>query len=117
MNDSRVSALIVFGTEWGMALFFLLAGASVWFSLGSRTGRQFIGERFARLIIPCVAGVLLLSPPVGYMLDVTLSLYHGSFFQYYLYFFMHVQLSWNPQLLAAYGFHLWFLAFLFLFAQ
>jgi peptidoglycan/LPS O-acetylase OafA/YrhL len=115
-NDSRGNALIVFGTEWGMALFFLLAGASAWFSLGSRSGRQFIRERFVRLVIPCAVGVLLLSPPQGYLLDVIRSVYPGSFFQYYLAFFLGVHFSWNPQVLAAYGFHLWFLAFLFLFS-
>ncbi len=116
VNDSRGIALIVFGTEWGMALFFLLAGASAWFSLGSRTGRQFISERFARLVIPFAVGVLLLSPPQAYLLDVTRSLYHGSFFRYYLSFFSRVPSSWNPQSLGDYGFHLWFLAFLFLFS-
>ncbi len=116
INESRGQALIVFGTEWGMALFFLLAGASAWFSLGSRTARQFISERFARLVIPFVVGVMLLSPLQGYLLDVRLSHYSGTFFQYFPYFFLHIQFNWNPQLLAAYGFHLWFLAFLFLFS-
>ena len=116
VNDSRGTALIVFGTEWGMALFFLLAGASAWFSLGARTGRQFISERFARLVIPCAVGVLLLSPPQAYLLDVIRSLSHGSFFQYYLAFFSRLPSAWNPESLAAYGFHLWFLAFLFLFS-
>ena len=116
VNNDRGLVLVVFGTEWGMALFFLLAGATAWFSLGSRTSRQFISERFARLVIPFVTGVILLSPVQGYLLDLSLSLYHGSFFQYYPYFFRHIQFSWNPQLLAAYGFHLWFLGFLFLFS-
>lgn len=116
INESRGQALIVFGTEWGMALFFLLAGASAWFSLGSRTARQFISERFARLVIPFVAGVMLLSPLQGYLLDVRLARFSGTFFQYLPYFFLRIQFSWNPQLLAAYGFHLWFLAFLFLFS-
>jgi len=116
VNESRGQALIVFGTEWGMALFFLLAGASAWFSLGSRTARQFISERFARLVIPFIIGVMLLSSLQGYLLDVRLSHYSGTFFQYFQYFFLHIQFNWSPQLLAAYGFHLWFLAFLFLFS-
>ncbi len=114
VNNSRTMTLVVFGTQWGMSLFFLLAGASAWFSLDSRTGRQFISERFARLVIPFVVGIMLLSPPVGYLLGQPS--YHGSFLQYYVYFFGHVQLSLSPQVLAAYGFHLWFLAFLFLFS-
>jgi glucan biosynthesis protein C len=116
MNDSRGISLVIFGTEWGMALFFLLAGASAWFSLGSRTSRQFIAERFMRLVVPFAFGVVLLSPPQAYLLEVGLSRYHGSFLQFYTSFFAHVQLSLNPQILAAYGFHLWFLAFLFLYS-
>lgn len=116
ISDARLASLIVFGTEWGMALFFLLAGASAWFSLGKRSGRAFLKERFARLVIPFIAGVLLLSPPQGFLLDSSQSLYHGSFLAYYPYFFRHISLSLTPQVLAAYGFNLWFLAALFLFS-
>ena len=116
VNNQRGQSLVTLGTEWGMALFFLLAGASVWFSLGSRTGRQFARERFARLFIPFFFGVLLLSPPQGYLLDTSRSLYSGSFFAYYPYFFTHIRLSATPEVLGAYGFNLWFLAVLFLFS-
>jgi glucans biosynthesis protein C len=116
VNESRGQALIALGTGWGITLFFLLAGASAWFSLGSRTARQFISERFARLVIPFVVGVMLLSPLQGYLLDVRLSHYSGTFFQYFPYFFLHIQFNWSPQFLAAYGFHLWFLGFLAIFS-
>jgi glucan biosynthesis protein C len=116
VSESKGQALIAFGAEWGMALFFFLAGASAWFSLEVRTARQFLRERFARLVLPFVAGVALLSPIQGYLLDVRISHYTGSFLQYVQYFFAHVQFNWTPQFLAAYGFHLWFLAFLFLFS-
>ena len=115
-NNSKVYALVVFGSQWGMALVFLLAGMSAWFSLGSRTSRQFLAERFARLVLPFIAGVILLAPPQAYFMDISRSLYHGSFPQYYLQYVSHMQLSWNPQSLMAYSFHLWFLAFLFLFS-
>ncbi len=115
-ETGNVYALVVFGNQWGMALFFLLAGASAWFSLGSRTARQFIGERFVRLVLPFLAGVLLIAPPQVYFMDLSRSLYHGSFLQYYVQYFTHWQLSWNPQSLVGYGFHLWFLVFLFLYA-
>jgi glucans biosynthesis protein C len=114
ISDERLGSLIVFGTEWGMALFFLLTGASAWFSLGKRSSRVFLTERFARLVIPFLAGVLLLSPPQGFFLDTSRSLYHGSFLAYYPHFFQHISLSLTPEVLAAYGFNLWFLAVLFL---
>lgn len=109
-------ALIFFGNQWGMALFFVLAGASAWFSLGSRMGRQFLGERVTRLVLPFLAGVLLIAPPQAYFMDLSRSLFHGSFLQYYQQYFLQQQFSWNPQSLVGYGFHLWFLAFLFLYS-
>ena len=115
-NNSKLSALVTFGTDAGMALVFLVAGASAWFSLGSRTSRQFIGERFTRLVIPFIAGIILIAPAQSYFMDLSRSLYHGSFLQYYLDSFSHIRLSLNIQTLAEYGFHLWFILFLFLFS-
>ena len=114
-DTGNAYTLVVFGTQWGMALFFLLAGASAWFSLGSRTAWQFIGERFTRLVLPFLAGVLLIGPPQAYFMDLSRSLYRGSFLQYSVQYFTHLQVSWNPQSLVGYGFQLWFLVFLFLY--
>ncbi len=112
-QSSGLMVLVVFGTQWGMALFFFLAGASAWFALESRTPGQFIGERFKRLIIPFIVGFILLSPPQAYLFAVNQGTYQDSFLQFIPYFFTHIQVSWNPQWIAAYGYHLWFLAFLF----
>jgi len=112
-QSSGLMVLVVFGTQWGMALFFFLAGASAWFALASRTSGQFIGERFKRLIIPFIVGFILLSPPQAYLFAVNQGTYHGSFLQFIPYFFENIRVSWNPQWIAAYGYHLWFLAFLF----
>jgi acyltransferase-like protein len=112
-QNAGLIVLVVFGTQWGMALFFFLAGASSWFALESRTSRQYISERFKRLIIPCIVGFILLSPPQAYLLSVSQGLYQGNFLQFIPYFFEHIRISWNPQWIAAYGYHLWFLVFLF----
>ena len=48
-----------------MPLFLVLAGAAVWHSLGRRGPRAFARERVARLLVPFVAGVLLLVPPTA----------------------------------------------------
>src|SRR5260370_36880233 len=97
-----------------MGLVFLLSGASGWFALHSRTAAQFLGERFTRLLIPFLVAFVLLAPLQAYV-EALMRLRHpGPFFQYFLAFFANMQISWNPQWLAAYGHHLWFLAFLFL---
>jgi glucans biosynthesis protein C len=112
-QNAGLIVLVIFGTQWGMTLFFFLAGASSWFALESRKTGQFISERFKRLIIPFIVGFILLSPPQAYLLSLSQGLYHGTFLQFIPYFFVHIHISWNPQWIAAYGYHLWFLAFLF----
>jgi glucan biosynthesis protein C len=112
-ESTGLNVLVVFGTQWGMALFFFLAGASACFALASRTSGQFIGERFKRLIIPCIVGFILLSPPQAYLFTISQSHYNGSFLQFYPQFFENMHISWNPQWIGAYGYHLWFLVFLF----
>ncbi len=112
-QSSGLMVLVVFGTQWGMALFFFLAGSSSRFALESRTSREYISERFKRLIIPFVIGFILLSPPVAYLISVSQGSYHGAFLQFIPYFFENIHIDWNPQWIGAYGYHLWFLAFLF----
>jgi glucan biosynthesis protein C len=113
-QSSSLESLSVFTSEGGMSFLFLLSGASTWFALRSRTGRQFIIERFTRLGIPFIAGFILLAPLQAYFEALILSRYQGSFFQFYLHFFASIHVSWNVQWVAAYGYHLWFLAFLLL---
>ena len=63
---SRVTALgpvVLFVSMWGMPVFFLLAGFGVWHSLGRRSLGAFVRERCRRLVVPFVAGVVLLVPP------------------------------------------------------
>ncbi len=55
---AELEALFVFFSQWGMSLMFLLAGASAWFVLRSRTGGQFRSERFKRLAIPFIVGFI-----------------------------------------------------------
>jgi len=112
-QNGNLIVLVVFGTEWGMSLFFVLAGAGAWFALQSRTSGQFISERFKRLIIPCIAGTILLSPFEAYLIALSHSLFKGNLLQFYPYFFTNIQISWNPQWIGTVSFHLWFLAYLF----
>ena len=69
------NALATFGAQWGMSLFFLLAGASAWFALSSRTSHQFIAERSKRLLIPFIVAFILLSPIQSYFIASTSSLH------------------------------------------
>jgi uncharacterized protein (DUF2147 family)/surface polysaccharide O-acyltransferase-like enzyme len=52
---------------WHMPLFFLLAGWSIFSSLGARGGRGFLVERFFRLWVPLVMACVLLMPPIKFL--------------------------------------------------
>ncbi len=107
---------INFFPEWAMSLVFLLSGAGTWFALRHRTSHQFITERFTRLFIPLIAGIILIAPFQAYFQASSNSLYNGTLFQFYPLFLKSIRVSWNPQWLGAYAHHLWFLADLFLFS-
>lgn len=112
------SVLGVFGGQWGMSLFFILAGAGAWFTLSSRTSKQFIGDRFRRLLIPFIFASIVLSPIQAYVMSYNIassySLYHSNLLVFFNYFFQNIHIGWDLSWLAAYGYHLWFLAYLFI---
>lgn len=119
-NEQGISwnGLATFGAEWGMSLVFLLAGASAWFALLSRSSRQFISERFKRLLIPFIVAFIVLSPFQAYIMSYFIasgySQFHGDLLQFFTYFFEHIQIGDDLKFLTIYGYHLWFLAFLYI---
>ena len=119
-NEQGISwnGLATFGAEWGMSLVFLLAGASAWFALLSRSSRQFISERFKRLLIPFLVAFILLSPFQTYIMSYFIasgySKFRGDIFQFVTYFFEHIHIGDDLRFLTIYGYHLWFLAFLYI---
>ncbi|MGZ3623509.1 MAG: acyltransferase family protein [Ktedonobacteraceae bacterium] len=119
-NNQGISwnGLATFGAEWGMSLVFLLAGASAWFALQSRSSRQFIDERFRRLLIPFIVAFIVLSPFQAYIMSYFIasgySHYQGDLLQFFTYFFEHIRIGGDLKFLTIYGYHLWFLAFLYI---
>jgi len=76
---------INFFPEWAMSLVFLLFGASTWFALRHRTSRQFITERFTRLFIPLIAGIILIAPFQAYFKAISNSLYNAPYSSFILF--------------------------------
>jgi peptidoglycan/LPS O-acetylase OafA/YrhL len=113
-NSEQSTAITLFHCflfPWGMPLFFLIAGAGSWFALQRRTAGEYARERCNRLLIPFVAGCLLLTPIQllfewshkaqtgvidGSLLDLVRALPWGP----------------NPRIFGVVGYHLWFLGFL-----
>ena len=114
--------VILFCALWGMPLLFLVAGIGVWHSLGSRTPRAFVRERVLRLLVPFIAGTVLLVPPQLHV-QRELAGIGGSYADTLREFFtVRPDLSF-PIPLEGSGVvgefepaHLWFLAYLFAFS-
>ena len=119
-NDELTVAMTVFvgflSLQWMMPLFFVLAGAGTRFSLGFRTPGQYVKERFKRLLIPFIFGLLVLIPPQDYCEQVTHAAYQGTYFQFYPIFFQNIRF-WFDISWFGHGHHLWFLGFLFVFSS
>jgi len=113
-NADRSEALgqiALFAWPWVMPLFMLLAGAGASLSLGRRTDEQFGYERTLRLLVPFVAGTLLLVPPQIYVERLAQARFAGSFLEFYPTFFECCYPDGN---LAA-G-HLWFIGYLWVYS-
>lgn len=109
-------AFVAFCAGWMMPLFFLVSGGSTFFALQHRSGKQYFSERFKRLVIPYVMGVLILIPPQRYMEALRQAKFSGPYLDYYLRilkldYFDYI--SWNFGFLGYYGTHLWFIGLLF----
>jgi glucan biosynthesis protein C len=111
--------LIIFVNQWYLPLFFLVAGASTWFSLEFRTGRQYLTERLKRLLIPFIFGLVVVVPPMlYYVLRANLG-YQNSYLQFYSSYFFHI----DPRYPLGGGYSgmfelgsLWFIVILFIFS-
>lgn len=101
--------------EFHMPLLFILAGASACLALRVRSVNQFIQERFKRLLIPAVTGILFLIPPMTYIYRIS----KGddlSFFTHFKHFFTNNPADLSGLTGAFTPAHLWFIIFLFVFS-
>ena len=82
-----IALIVVLISPWFMPLMFLLAGVSASYSLSKRGYGSFIGERFKRLGIPLVIGLIINTPILSYIADITHNRYEGNFIQHYVIFY------------------------------
>ncbi len=109
--------IAIVGNQFGMPLLFVISGAATVFSMRRRTNKQFVRERFFRLIIPYIVLTLILSPLQAYYQALDHGWYTGSFIGYLPQFFnLNGFTGFNLQWAGHYGYHLWFLVFLFFYS-
>jgi hypothetical protein len=113
-----------FVSQFGMPLFFVIAGIAAWHALGKRTPGEFITDRLRRLVVPLLFGIVVLVPPQHFFSLRTNPDYSETYWQFYPKFF-HVVPTLNfPEFIRAnpsvglFGpAHLWFLWYLFTFSM
>ncbi|MCP4217573.1 MAG: acyltransferase family protein [bacterium] len=107
-----------FTHQWTMPLFFLLAGAAAWYSMGNRSTGQFVSARVKRLFLPYLFGIIMMIPPQKYLEAFTQRGFKGNFFEFLGQYFSMDTLWIGPSLrfIGYYGYHLWFLGFLLVFS-
>ncbi len=116
IQNAEVSIVLTWFVEtshqFRLALLFMIAGAGVAFARRRRTNREFVIERSARLLLPCLVGVLLLVPPMVYVEKRFLGEVDAGYLAFLAerYFTEGVypdgHLSWH---------HFWFIVYLYLF--
>ncbi len=99
----------VVGAQWRLPLLFLISGIGTHFALSSKNWKQYLKERLIRLLIPLIAGILIVVPPQIYLERLSQGVNYNSYFDFYPHFFKGIyptgNFSWH---------HLWFLPYLFL---
>jgi hypothetical protein len=108
-----LTGFVLFCFPWGIPMMFLLAGADSWFALRRRSAAAFLRARFLRLVLPLAAGIALLSPLQAYLTGTHATASAADLPHSYPAFFRGIRLSWTPEWLGRYGYHLWFLGYLF----
>jgi len=98
--------LLDFMLRWRVALVFIVSGAALMFALGVRTPRAILRERFSRLLIPLIFGMLAIVPPQVYLERVQHKQFSGS----YLDFLPHIFDGFYPQGNLSWH-HLWFIPY------
>jgi peptidoglycan/LPS O-acetylase OafA/YrhL len=118
-TNDLIGASQIFFSTFGLAVLFLLAGAGVQFALRRRSPGTFLRERTARLLVPFVVGVLLLSP-VQAFIETTHKGTATSAVPDFVGWWAGA-VGWavsrgiSPTVFGV-GYHLWFLGFLFAFS-
>ena len=105
--------IVAFMSRWIMPMFMVLAGASTYYSLRSRSATRYARERVLRLLVPFLFGVLfIIMPQAYYELAYRNKLPCTNLWDCYVLFILNL-----PQRFADFSFyHLWFLIVLFVFS-
>jgi len=105
-----------FTHQWRLPVLFMISGMGTSFALRRRTGGQFVWERFRRLVIPLVFGMMIVNLPIPW---ITLQAHADASFTEHARSWI-AELGWlekAPSLWLPTGaYHLWFIINLFIYS-
>ncbi len=109
-NSTVANTFLLTFAPWFMQLLFVIAGIATYYSLKKRGAKEYLNERVSKLLLPTVAGVILVIP-VSVYFGFLYSGYTGSFLSLWLdlltnwIYYLKIGLLVGP---------LWFLLYLFI---
>lgn len=113
--NGPLSYMISFFAVWNMPLLFLLAGSASGYALEFRNGAAYLKERFKRLFVPLLFGVLVIVPPQAYLARFQNPDYGDSYWRFLTdYFQVRGDLTGYTGLFTPA--HLWFILYLLVFS-
>ncbi len=116
-EQSALFDLLTFFTHgWRMHLIFLVSGAGTWFAMRSRK-KKFLSDRWLRLMIPFIMGIVLIIPPQRYYEWLMFQNFEGGYLEFMsIYPGQQLGTDMGTSVLLWFGHlgtHLWYLPFLF----
>lgn len=111
-ESKLLSSLITLVNPWFMSILFVIAGMCANYSLRKRSIREFVKERFSKLMLPFISGMILLIPFQTLYARKFFFGYKGSLFDNFKCFFTNFTDMSGYDGCFTPG-HLWFILFLF----
>jgi glucan biosynthesis protein C len=112
VNSRVLEVAAGFVHMWHMPLLFIISGSATHFALGFRSAGQYIRERFLRLFIPLVFGILTFVPFTTYIQHSNILSLQEGYIGYFHFDLNHLD-GLNGTFTPA---HLWFILYLFVFS-
>jgi len=115
-SSTIARGLVVAVEPWIMPLLFCIAGLSLKFALSGRTPHVYLKERVTKLLVPFIAGLVLICPVIAYYALKFHTGYTGSFAGAFVHFFSTMQnIQDRNGIFGDFSVdHLWFIIFLFI---
>ena len=112
INSRALTRMAGFIHMWHMPLLFVISGSATYFALGVRSVRQYIRERFLRLFVPLIVGILTDIPLTTYIQHSKITSLAEAYLGFFHFDFAHLD-GLNGTFTPA---HLWFILYLFAFS-